>query len=471
MKYVSALSFLLLILLTLLAWLFLPSPPHEGTKELVWSTSGTPTRPIIVDGIENLYPDIRIATDYNNSSLDKVIIQSNSGVGPDIFDINNRAQLQIVAEMGIAMDTTNFADAHGIGKNAVWSKIEGINSYLGRQFGYFGSVVPPILLYNKNVFDSLGVEYPTDGMTWEQLIDLALKVDVKSESAGNRIFGIGDLGWKDFFASLEGEYFSEDLTQVDVTSEEMIKAFQMHKDFLFRHKIMPSALELANFSGPVGSFNTTTPNLFAQGKIAMIRTGMWSVQIFTEVIRAQKATWDRENGSQDRPGAQEGELLRIGAVLVPGFEGRSPSYELSTRMVMINRNTKYPEYALKALSFNATSDYSEIFKESALPPNPNTFDGQTPKRFEEDFSSLSFSELQRVSLDSMNHIHILRLSPFLWQVDVERVLSEALSRLEVDPDADVADLLSAAQEELDALMKRNLEKEPRLRALYEKAIK
>ncbi|HZG83999.1 ABC transporter substrate-binding protein [Paenibacillus sp.] len=40
-----------------------------------------------------------------------------------------------------------------------------------------------VIFYNKDIFDKFGVDYPTDGMTWEQLHELANRLNVESDGA------------------------------------------------------------------------------------------------------------------------------------------------------------------------------------------------------------------------------------------------------------------------------------------------
>ncbi|GAA3406123.1 ABC transporter substrate-binding protein [Paenibacillus hodogayensis] len=55
-----------------------------------------------------------------------------------------------------------------------------------------------VLFYNKTIFDKFGVAYPRDGMTWEQISDLARKVSRKEEGTEYKgfIFQHQNLVWK-----------------------------------------------------------------------------------------------------------------------------------------------------------------------------------------------------------------------------------------------------------------------------------
>lgn len=46
----------------------------------------------------------------------------------------------------------------------------------GKIYGLPLSNTSPVIMYNKDIFDKFGVSYPKDGMTWDQIYDLAQKV-------------------------------------------------------------------------------------------------------------------------------------------------------------------------------------------------------------------------------------------------------------------------------------------------------
>lgn len=56
------------------------------------------------------------------------------------------------------------------------------------------------LFYNKDVFDAFGVEYPTDGMTWDELVSLVPKVT--GERNGTEYVGLSPDGWSQAFQQL-----------------------------------------------------------------------------------------------------------------------------------------------------------------------------------------------------------------------------------------------------------------------------
>ncbi len=98
-------------------------------------------------------PDIMILTDYSLSVLK----------GYDmLFDLTPFIEKH-------ELDTSDWPDYRIKAMHAHKPDDDGIYSLPG-QLTYHG------LAYNKEVFDKFGVPYPTDDMTWEEVIDLARKV-------------------------------------------------------------------------------------------------------------------------------------------------------------------------------------------------------------------------------------------------------------------------------------------------------
>lgn len=64
----------------------------------------------------------------------------------------------------------------------------------GRLISFPNSNDVTVLYYNKEIFDKFGVDYPTDGMTWEEIIDLAKQVTSERDGVEYRGLDIRDAG-------------------------------------------------------------------------------------------------------------------------------------------------------------------------------------------------------------------------------------------------------------------------------------
>jgi len=134
----------------------------------------------------------------------------------------------------------------------------------------------PALFYNKRIFQKAGVEAPTDGMTWDRVVELARKVS--SGDGKERIYGLGLSPYAetdDFYnlmsvygAPLKLRAWNESEDKMNVATPEWEQAWTWLAD-LKKEKIVPP--ESANedwFEAEVAA-SPATPNAFFSGRLAM----------------------------------------------------------------------------------------------------------------------------------------------------------------------------------------------------------
>jgi len=454
-----------LLALTVVAWWLKPAPPRDGKTPLVWVSDNNPERQRQIQAFNELHPDLDLRLDYGNRGLEKIIVQSSSGVGPDLAD-GYGAQLQTLADAGIAWDVTEAARAGGFDMvSNVWPAVWQEVSYQGRQICYPCNVSANILIYNKNIFDQFGVPYPSADLDWDDFIALAKRVTRVSPSSRDTVYGVTGLDWRFFFESLQGEYFSADGTRLLVAEEPMRIAFQRHQQILFGERITPTSWEMRTMAGQ-GGWGAGTLNLFASGRFAMMVSAKWvliRLRVAHQDQMRRSAQWEAAGGKNlsTRPA-----VLRLGSALLPHAPGRPPSYRVGTRSVIVNARSPRREQAVEFLKFLAGPVYSRLLNEGAdsLPGNPAYVD----LGVQEGVADLAELEMHRTQVAAMQYGYSLRKSPFLLTSDVERVIHTQVSRMESNPDVPVEQLLADAQEELLRLMQRNLDRAPALKARYRK---
>jgi multiple sugar transport system substrate-binding protein len=134
------------------------------------------------DALREKFPHITVEHVDWNGTTEKMQELSAQGVVPDIL-LAYTGQAPIV-ELEMTFGLDEMVEEYGI-------DLSGVNPQLlqdlrsrdkeGRLIGLpdAGDVLG--LYYNKEIFDLLGVEYPTDKMTWDELLDLAKKLTVKKD--------------------------------------------------------------------------------------------------------------------------------------------------------------------------------------------------------------------------------------------------------------------------------------------------
>jgi hypothetical protein len=270
-------------------------------------------------------------------------------------------------------------------------------------------------------------------------------------------FGIGGADWQHFFESQAGQFFSADLTQLQITQGALPTAFQMHKDMIYQYKVSPSTVELKAMSGQGGFGSGEALGQFSDGRFAMITIGKWALVDF-------RAAYKDEVERAGNDPAKLARVIRLGSVHMPHMAGSAPVYRVGAKSTAVNALGPDREKALAFLTYLAGPEYSAIINEGvdALPGNPAYADyGLQPG-----IPALGELEMHRNTVESMKFGYVLRQSPFLLTEDIYTVIKEQISRVEADPDLPVANELRAAEDQLLTLMQRNLDRDPALAAKF-----
>ena len=461
-----ALLILVLAALSVVAAVWKPEATKTGKTPLVWVSDNNPARAAQIAAFNEEHPDLALRLDYGNSGAQKIILQSASGVGPDLFDFGEE-QMESYVEAGILWDVTAAAGKMGFSaQEAGWPG--GVKTYVyeGKQYGFPCNTGCSTLIYNKNVFDFFGIPYPKDQMTWEEFFELAKRVNSATNpegAQGRQIFAVTGLNFRFFFESMRGEYFEEDGSFDLVNNQKLRKALDLHRDIVFTYRLTPTTVEAKQMSGQ-GGWGSGNLNQFAAGRYAMLISGHWSLIAFgrayqkqTEFLANQGIDPATITNPLDRP-------LRLGAVLYPHFADLGPHYRVGSRVAGINARSPRREEALQFLQYLAGPTYSKLLNEGTdfLPGNPKYADlGAEPGP-----PDLARPELQAATERAMEFGYAPRSSPFLFMGDIIRVMNAQISRLESNPAVTTDDMLKSAQKELNTLVRRNLDRNLELRALF-----
>lgn len=113
----------------------------------------------------------------------------------------------------------------------------------GTLYALFPTYTSNALFYNKDIFDARGISYPTDGMTWDEILNLARELSY--EENGEKIYGISfgndDLGEKIsmYTKSLGIQKYDKDFRTFTVDTPEMEKAWNTIVDLVHEGVIAP----------------------------------------------------------------------------------------------------------------------------------------------------------------------------------------------------------------------------------------
>lgn len=129
---------------------------------------------LIGNPVKAKYPNITIEL-IKGTNLDKMIA---AGEVPDIIATSNY-YLHDVLQMGLGSDLNQWIKSQNVDLNRFEPETINVMKKFGKNGEMFGipyAMNYGVVAYNKDIFDKFGVPYPKDGMTWNQILDLARQV-------------------------------------------------------------------------------------------------------------------------------------------------------------------------------------------------------------------------------------------------------------------------------------------------------
>ncbi|XEC92903.1 ABC transporter substrate-binding protein [Paenibacillus tarimensis] len=166
-----------------------PSAPEPITLRIS-SYSWEDFDRVFKNPIEAKFPHITVEkVDVEPSTLAELVARGEEV--PDIIWYGGPADLHHAQKLGLALDLNPLIERHGFDLSIFKPElVESMRGFSGGDelHALARQAAPYALHYNKNIFDLFGVDYPTDGMTWEDAIELAKKVS--GEKDGVKYYGL-----------------------------------------------------------------------------------------------------------------------------------------------------------------------------------------------------------------------------------------------------------------------------------------
>ena len=224
----------------------------------------------MIEVFESKNPDIKV--DLQITGFDDYFTKLATTVGgsnaPDVFEMNMENYLAYMLR-GACADLTGLVNAD----NYSAGTLEAVSS-AGKLYAVPMSFSTCILIYNKALFDQAGIAYPTNEWTWAD-----------AQTAAEAITALGDDIWgyyqpityNEFYKSVKsngGSLLNEDYTAFTANSPENVAVLDaMLKRVRGENHVQPTAEEMAGR----GDWD-----MFTEGKLGMIITGIWAFPTFTE---------------------------------------------------------------------------------------------------------------------------------------------------------------------------------------------
>ncbi len=225
----------------------------------------------MIEVFESKNPDIKVdvqLTGYNDY-ITALATKVAGGNAPGVFEMNMENYLSYMLR-GACADLS----ALGVAKENYSEGTLAAVSSAGKLYAVPMSFSTCVLFYNKALFDQAGVAYPTNDWTWAD-----------AQAAAEKIAALGDDIWgyyqpitnNELYKSVAangGSLLNEDYTAFTVNSPENVAVLDaMIARVRGENHVMPTSEDMAGR----GDWD-----LFSEGKLGMIITGIWGFGTFAE---------------------------------------------------------------------------------------------------------------------------------------------------------------------------------------------
>jgi multiple sugar transport system substrate-binding protein len=248
----------------------------------------------LVDEYNGMQSDVHVNLEYqtvNDRALDKLTVGLQGDLQPDIAYQYGTSIPALSTAPGI-MDLTDRVQE----PNFNWDDfVEGARSaatYNGRVFGIPALIDNLAIVYNKDLFDAAGVDYPTAEWTWDDFRAAAKALTDPSKPQWGFAYpidGTEDTVWH-YDAMLwegGGDILNSDNTEAAFDSEAGLQALTTLRDMAVTDESV--YLDQQN----VGKID----ELFNSGNIGMLATGPWALSSYPDVNYGVQIMPSYEGGS------------------------------------------------------------------------------------------------------------------------------------------------------------------------------
>jgi multiple sugar transport system substrate-binding protein len=215
----------------------------------------------IIDAFQDENPDITVEVTTLPYADYGTAIQTDlaAGTESDVFDIEYSNYTQYQANGVLAPIEVANADAY---------KASLLEAYAtdGTQYALPSSFSNVVLYYNKDLFDAAGLDYPTNDWTWEDEKEAAEALTDQAAGVWGDHQPVSFYEYYKVLAQNGGQFLSDDGTSVAFNTPEGVEAAHWLVD--------KSGTVMPTIEQGQGSPDFDT-NLFKDGKLAMLHTGIW----------------------------------------------------------------------------------------------------------------------------------------------------------------------------------------------------
>jgi len=269
----------------------LPTPAQQPVqlRFMSWYFGEDPAGPALkalFAEFEKAHPTVKVIAETVTSAerVPKFTAAMEAGRGPDIYMDTPPNGPNLIAR-GYCTDLEPLIKGEKEDIKARFAKgdLESFTDEKGDLYFLPYSTGPMGLIYSAKAFQEAGLDPNRPPRTWEELLDYAKKL-TKGEKYGIGLFGKGDNSsvWRLWYwwMSNGASVLTPDGKKSAINSPEFIEAVDFWADLYRKHKVAPPSV-------PANSFGENN-QLFAQGVVAMVESGVWQLGVTEKINPAMK---------------------------------------------------------------------------------------------------------------------------------------------------------------------------------------
>lgn len=274
---------LTILLLSLWTALFLTSSVFAQEATVTWAFWGSPeeraTHETVAEAFMEANPDIEIEiwhepwADY----FTKIQTLWASGDSAEIPDIAFLSPISNYAADGVLEPLDPFIEEFDFDREDFWPGLLEFAMYDGMVYGFPRDIGLEVLYYNKDIFDEVGVEYPNEDWTWDDLLAAAEQLTVVADNGRVSRYALGMEGGKyQLWLGQNGASILDDManpSRCSLTDPEAVEALQFFADMMENNYAMRDA-NLSQAGGDAA--------VFQSGQVAMIIQNSSRVPAFND---------------------------------------------------------------------------------------------------------------------------------------------------------------------------------------------
>lgn len=293
-KKIAVFSVLLLIVPGILAACNSDKSSGGSSKkvELTWLVTTSPVRDEwykqMVKDFENEHSNIRIELvtipqDEMDQRLSTMLAGGNT---PDVWSPNwSRSGFGTYQRRNTLLDLTDYVENDAEFLKGIPDELMELYKVQGKTYGIPMLSMGTYIFYNKDIFDEVGVDYPTTdwedvSWDWDELVAKAKKLTKDIENPNEAIYGLYNPETPNRFSwFFGGDFFTKEAYETGEMGEPQAlknpknkESIQANYDLIYKHKVSPNPSQVEAIS------QISDP--FLSGRVAMAINGGWGVMSY-----------------------------------------------------------------------------------------------------------------------------------------------------------------------------------------------